>query len=119
MTKALQSKKDLNSLATELNSKVDTAEIKFSGYGRDAISNEAEIVGNLFTLKKDLVTGPLTGNYGVYIVKVIEVTEPASKEDFTTEKMQLQSAFDSRVSNSSYQAIEKAVKIEDNRAKFF
>jgi len=119
MTKAFQSTKDLNSLAKEFNSKVDTADIKFTGYGRTTISNEGEIVGSLFTFKKDQVAGPLTGNYGAYFIKVMEVTEPAPKDNFTSEKMQLQSAFDSRVSNSAYQAIEKVVKIVDSRAKFF
>jgi peptidyl-prolyl cis-trans isomerase D len=119
MTKAYQSTKDLNSLAQQLNAKIDTSDIKFTGYGRTAISNEGEIVGSLFNLKKDQVTGPLTGNYGAYFVEVLEVTEPAPKEDFTVEKMQLQGAFESRVSNSAYQAIEKVVKIQDNRAKFF
>jgi peptidyl-prolyl cis-trans isomerase D len=119
MTKAFQSTKDLNALAQQLNSKVDTAEIKFTGYGRSAISNEGEIVGSLFTMKKDQVAGPLTGNYGAYFVKILNVTEPAKKEDFTVEKTQMHSAFDSRVSNSAYQAIEKVVKIQDNRAKFF
>jgi peptidyl-prolyl cis-trans isomerase D len=119
MTKAYQSTKDLNSLAKQLDAKIDTADIKFSGYGRTAISNEGEIVGNLFNLKKGQVTGPLTGNYGAYFVEVLEVTEPAPMEDFTSVKMQMQSAFESRVANSAYQAIEKVVKIQDNRAKFF
>jgi peptidyl-prolyl cis-trans isomerase D len=119
MTKPFQSNKDLNALAREFNTKIDTADIKFTGYGRSAISNEGEIVGLLFTLKKNQVTGPLTGNYGVYFVDVLEMTEPSAKEDFTSEKMKLQSAFDSRVANSTYEAIEKVVKIQDNRAKFF
>ena len=119
MGKAFESAKDLNALAQKFNSKVDTAEIKFTGYGRTAIANEGEIVGTLFTFKKDQVAGPLTGNYGAYFVKLIEVTEPAPKEDFTVEKMQMKNSFESRVSNSAYQAIEKVVKIQDNRAKFF
>ena len=119
MTKAIQSTKDLNSLAQKFNTKVDTAEIKFTGYGRTAISNEAEIVGTLFTQKKDMVLGPFEGNYGAYFVKITEVTEPSPKEDFTAERMQLLNAFESRVTNSAYQAIEKAAKLRDNRAKFF
>jgi len=119
MTKAIQSTKDLNSLAQKFNAKVDTAEIKFTGYGRTAISNEGEIVGALFTQKKAMVLGPIAGNYGAYFIKILEVTEPSPKEDFTVEKMQLQNAFESRVTNSSYQAIEKAAKVQDNRAKFF
>jgi peptidyl-prolyl cis-trans isomerase D len=119
MTKAIQLTKDLNSLAQQFNSKVDTAEIKFTGYGRTAISNEGEIVGALFTEKKDMVLGPLAGNYGAYFVKILNIIEPSPKEDFTVEKMQLQNAFESRVTNSSYQAIEKAAKVQDNRAKFF
>jgi peptidyl-prolyl cis-trans isomerase D len=119
MTKAFQSKKDLNSLAGVFTARVDTAEIKFSGYGRSSIANEGEIVGSLFTAKKGQLLGPLTGNYGDYFVNVLDITEPPAKEDFTTEKMKMLSAFESRVTNSSYQAIEKVVKIQDNRAKFF
>jgi peptidyl-prolyl cis-trans isomerase D len=119
MTKASGSVKDLNILAQKLNSKVDTAEIKFTGYGRTSIANEGEIVGSLFTYKKDQVAGPLTGNYGAYFVKLIEITEPSAKEDFTVEKQQMMSAFESRVANSAYQAIEKVMKVQDNRAKFF
>ena len=119
MKKAFGSKKDLPSLAAEFNAKIDTSDIKFSGYGRTSISNEGEIVGSLFTLKKDVVMGPLTGNYGAYFVEITAITEAAPKEDFTVEKMQLMNAFESRASNSAYQAIEKVVKIQDNRAKFF
>ena len=119
MTKALQSTKDLSALAKQLDAKVDTTDIKFTGYGRTAIANEGEIVGSMFTLKKDQVTGPLIGNYGAYFVKVIDITEPAPKEDFTMEKMQMQNAFESRVTSAAYQAIEKTAVIKDNRAKFF
>jgi len=47
------------------------------------------------------------------------MTEPSPKEDFTMEKMQMQNAFESRVTSAAYQAIEKTAVIKDNRAKFF
>jgi hypothetical protein len=52
-------------------------------------------------------------------VKVVDITEPPAREDFIMEKMQMQSAFESRVSTGVYQAIEKASEIKDNRALFF
>jgi peptidyl-prolyl cis-trans isomerase D len=119
MSKAFKTTKDLNGLASQLNAKIDTVDIKFSGYGRTALANEGEIVGQLFTVKKGEVVGPFTGLYGAYFVDLVEVTEPAPKEDFTSERMQIMNVFSSRVSNSAYQAIEKAMKIEDNRVKFF
>jgi hypothetical protein len=116
--KTFQSNKDLATFAKENNVRVDTTDIKFSGYGRTAIANEAEIVGKLFTLAKDQPLGPLTGNYGLYFVKIIDIIEPAKKEDFYMEKMQMQGAFSSRA-GGAYNAIEKTAEINDNRALFF
>jgi peptidyl-prolyl cis-trans isomerase D len=119
LNKSFQTKKDLTLLATEFGAKVDTTDIKFTGYGRSAIANEGEIVGELYTVQKEVLLGPLVGNYGLYLAKVIDIVEPAKKEDFTMERMQMINAFGSRVANGAYPAIEKNFKVTDNRARFF
>jgi peptidyl-prolyl cis-trans isomerase D len=119
MTKAYTPGKDLYALAVEFNAKVDTTNITFTGYGRVAIANEGEIVGNLFTLKTGIVSGPLIGNYGAYYVIVDKVSDVPKKEDFTNEKSQLRSEFEGRVANSTFTTLQKTAKIKDNRSKFF
>jgi peptidyl-prolyl cis-trans isomerase D len=119
MKKALTPGKDLYALAAEFGAKVDTTNIAFSGYGRVAIANEGEVVGRLFTLKPGVVSGPLTGNYGAYFVIVDQVSEVPKKTDFNSEKSQLRSEFETRVTNTTFVTLQKDAKIVDNRAKFF
>lgn len=111
--------KDIAAIASQFNTKIDTAMITFSGYGRSNISRELEIVGKLFNAKKGEFQGPLTGNYGVYCVKIEDIIEPAAKEDYTMEMMQQMQNFSSRVSNSAYSTLEKKAKITDNRMLFY
>ena len=75
-------------------------------------------MGQLFTMAKDQPAGPFTGNYGLYFVKILDITEPPQKEDFYMEKMQMQSSFGGRA-GSAFNAIEKTSEINDNRALFF
>jgi len=119
MTKAYATTKDINALAAQFGSKVDTTVITFLGYSRSALGRENEIIGKLFTLPKGQLTGPLTGNFGAYFVIVDEVTEPATKEDFTMEKMQEKQQFEQRVSSFMYPALQKSAKIVDSRLRFY
>ncbi|MCX6304199.1 MAG: SurA N-terminal domain-containing protein [Bacteroidetes bacterium] len=119
MTKELAGTKDFVALSAKLGTKLDTAMVTFSGMGRSSISKEPELVGKLFTSKKGDVLGPLTGNYGVYVVCISDVVEAPAKEDFTFEKMQQMQNFNQRVTGNMYTALEKTAKIVDNRLKFY
>jgi hypothetical protein len=119
MKKVSSGNKDIAAIAAQLNAKVDTSTVTFSGFGRSNIGREMEIVGQLFTAKKGDFLGPLTGNYGAYCVVINDISEPPAKEDFTMEKMQQIQNFSSRVTNSMYSALEKTAKITDNRLMFY
>jgi peptidyl-prolyl cis-trans isomerase D len=119
MQKAVAGTKDLTALAAQFGAKIDTAMVTFSGFGRSNIGRELEIVGQLFNAKKGSFLGPLTGNYGAYVVVIEDIVEPPAKEDFMFEKMQQMQNFSSRVTNNSYTALEKNAKITDNRLMFY
>ncbi|MCK9423795.1 MAG: SurA N-terminal domain-containing protein [Bacteroidales bacterium] len=119
MKQPIAASKEINTLATKLDTKVDTTVLTFSGFSRSAIGREMDLIGPIFTYKKGESVGPLTGNYGAYYLTVDEINEPPAKEDFTSEKTQQAQAFTQRVTSSLFKAIEKTAKITDNRLRFY
>ncbi|MEI6454882.1 MAG: peptidylprolyl isomerase [bacterium] len=110
---------DINALGAKFNTKVDTLIFAFIGNNRSALAREGGLMGSIFTYKKGEIVGPLTGNYGAFYLIVDEVTEPAAKEDFTLEMNRTSQAFQGRVMNSLYGALQKTATIVDNRIRFY
>jgi peptidyl-prolyl cis-trans isomerase D len=119
LTNAMKTTQDINALASQFNAKVDTAMVTFAGQGRTAITREGKIVGELFTLKPNVLSGPLQGNFGAYVVIIDQVTDATPKEDFTYENNQAQQMFTGRVGSSLYDALKNAAKVEDSRIRFY
>ena len=119
LTNAMKTVKDLNQLAMQFKSKVDTINLTFGGFNNSAIGREPEIVGQLFTVKQGELTGPLKGKYGTYVVIIDNINKVPEKQDFTMERMQTLSGFENRASGLIYETIKKAGKIKDNRKNFF
>jgi peptidyl-prolyl cis-trans isomerase D len=119
LTKAMKTVKDLNQLAMQFKSKVDTINLTFGGFNNSAIGREPEIVGQLFTCKQGELTGPLKGKYGTYVVIIDNINTVPEKQDFTMERMQQLSGFENRASGLIFETIKKAGKIKDNRKNFF
>ncbi|MCK9218907.1 MAG: SurA N-terminal domain-containing protein [Bacteroidales bacterium] len=111
--------KELNALAAKLNTKVDTTLLTFSGYNQSMISREMDVVGKIFTMKKGIPEGPLTGRSGSYYVIIDDVVDAPAKEDFSYERAQELQSFNQRIISSLYPALEKTAKITDNRLKFY
>ena len=119
MKQTMTTTKDITQLGAKLNAKIDTSMVTLSGYGRSSIGREMEIVGQLFSMKKGELLGPLTGNYGAYFVVISDIVEAPAKEDFTFENMQQMQNFNQRATGAIYPALEKSAKITDNRMKFY
>jgi peptidyl-prolyl cis-trans isomerase D len=119
MTKAMAANKDINVLASQFNSKVDTTVLTFAGFSRTALGREPEVTGKIFTLPKGALQGPVSGNFGAYFVIIDDIIEAPAKEDYTYEKMQLHQGFDSRVNSQLFTTIEQAATIKDNRQLFY
>jgi len=119
ITNMMKNTKDITALATRLNAKLDTSLVTFSGYNQSSIGRENEVVGQLFHKKKGELVGPLTGNFGAYVVYLEDVIDAPMKEDFSYEKMQQYQNFNQRVQGSLFPALEKSAKIVDNRLNFY
>lgn len=119
MAKAFLSTKNIYDLATYVKSKVDTTALTFAGYSRTVLARENEIVGELFTMKKGSVNGPLEGKFGSYFVMIDDIVEPPAREDFSYEKRKMITGFESRSASRAYEALKKTAVIKDDRMRFY
>ena len=83
------------------------------------LERENEIVGELFTLKKGQVNGPLEGKFGSYFVQLDDVVEAPPRDDFFYEKRMMVSQFESKVQSRAYDALKKTAVIKDDRLRFY
>ncbi len=117
----LQNAGDLDATAAQWGVKVDTT---VNAYMLQTyIPNggvEPRVMGTAFALAKDAVSAPITGNTGVYLVRVIKekptLTMPS---DMTMFRTQMASAAESGVKINFMRGLKKAAKVVDNRSKFF
>lgn len=111
----------LDQLAQKVDSAVvDTLDfVSFATYSLPAFGPEPAIIGTLFTLKKGVMSDPLEGKAGVFVIQVDEFKEAPVVTDYTINKNQLIMTFKSRVSYDVYNALERKADVEDNRLLFY
>lgn len=117
---AMGATKDLYGLATKFNAVVDTLDyLTFSSYNFPNFGPEPEVIGALFTLQKNVVSPPLKGTAGVFVINLDQVVEPAATQNYNGIKTQMISYFKSRVSQEVYNAIKDKADVEDNRIFYY
>ena len=109
---------------------------KQSGYGTDASILDANSItlntpsipgvgfdpilsGYFQSVAQGQTSDAISGENGVVVIEVVSKTPATAKEDYTSEKSALLNQTSSRAAGSSFEAIKKAAKIEDNRVKYF
>lgn len=112
---------NLADAAKKANTQVmDASNVTFDNANITGAGNEPEVVAKVYTLKQGQMTAkPLKGQNGVFMVQLVNVTEPG-ETDVATIKNSMQSAYSSRVSSrQAIDALKDNAKIKDNRSKFF
>jgi peptidyl-prolyl cis-trans isomerase D len=111
----------LDALAEKLDSvSVDTLDfITFSSYSIPGYGPEPEILGKLFTLKTNVLSEPLKGKAGVFVIQVDSIIRAPEIKDYKTNITQTLTTFKSRATYDVYNALEKNAVIEDNRILFY
>lgn len=120
------STKDIYQVAAKLNAVVDTVNaLTFSAYNFPNFGPEPELIGTIFTLKKNTLSPAIKGKMAIYQVWIDDMTETAAQINPDMMQMQLASYFRQRVrgdqygQNELYNALKKATKITDNRIYFY
>lgn len=111
---------DLGSLASKLNLPVDSADnISFSAVAIPGAGREPFVIGSAFGLAKEQISAPLEGETGVFVLKVINISEPQPIEDYSGQKLQLGSNYKSRVNYEAFEILKEMADIVDDRGKFY
>jgi peptidyl-prolyl cis-trans isomerase D len=119
LTKAAATTKDLYALASQFKTKVDTTVITMGEASRTQLGRENEVVGKIFSLPKGVVSGPIAGKFGSYMIILDDMIQPSPKEEFAQEKRNMEMMFQSQATSQIFEAIKKAADIKDNRVKFY
>ena len=105
--------KNANTTVSEANS-IHFANPIIPGAGR-----EPKVVGAMFGMKEGVVSEPIAGETGVFVVKVIAKKEAPELPNYATYSNKLQSQFATRVNYQVFESLKNSVEITDNRARFY
>jgi peptidyl-prolyl cis-trans isomerase D len=117
---ASNSTKDIYQVASKLNVPVDTVDqLTFSAYNFPKYGPEPELIGTIFTLKKNELSAPIRGKMAIYEVYLEDISQPQTAANTDMIKMQTMSYFKSRVENDVFKAIKDKTAIVDNRIFYY
>lgn len=120
-TTALASSKTIDDVATKLKLTAEPqASTQFSSYSLQNHGFEPKVLGTLASSKMNVLSKPIAGTNGVYII-IVESTNDQSPApaDYKQQKQQIASQLQGRTDNAVYSAILKKGNVEDKRYRFF
>jgi peptidyl-prolyl cis-trans isomerase D len=96
----------------------EATQINFRSYTIPGVGTEPALVGAASVLKQGLVTGPVKGTNGVYMLVANNVTT-SQGEDIKAVMDRMKTTFQTRGNYEAYEALRKDAKIIDKRYKFY
>ncbi len=111
--------KSLEAYSSTLNLPLQNAEnVVFSAYTIPGVGIEPEVIATATTIKPNVLSKPIAGNNGVFVLQVIS-TDTLGTATIESEQMKLSRDITYRVDYQAYDALKKAADINDERSKFF
>ncbi|MCE5346757.1 MAG: SurA N-terminal domain-containing protein [Bacteroidales bacterium] len=111
--------KSLESIANAMGLTLQEAtQINFRSYTVPGVGTEPALVGAASVAKQGIVSGPVKGTNGVYMLVANNVTNPQG-EDLNLLKERLTTTFQMRGNYEAYEALRKEANIVDKRYKFY
>lgn len=112
--------KTLTDYSSKMNLEIKPAiAATFNSYALPNVGRELNLYGSVFTLKNGETSKPITGEAGVYVLRIDGITEPVATTNYSVARKQAESNYSYRVDVETLDAIKKKANIQDNRAKFF
>jgi peptidyl-prolyl cis-trans isomerase D len=116
---AMESAGDIEGLGVETGLAVQQASnINFSSVTLPGAGIEPKVIAAASVLPPDQLSEPVTGNNGVYVLVVTNVSE-SEPTDLTNVRDRMSSLRESQANFEAYDALRVSANIKDNRAKFF
>jgi peptidyl-prolyl cis-trans isomerase D len=111
---------NLNEIAAEMNSKVDSSNITFSTRNLPGYGIEYKLIGKILTLEEGVSSGPIIGASAVFVVEVKKFTEATPPDNYASSVRLLESRFASRISSNTFiNVLKEDSEIVDNRILFY
>ena len=108
--------KDLGALATQYQSKIDTArQVTFASNYVPQLGQEPKVLGHVFALEQGGTTDAIAGNGGVYVATVINKTPAVPPTDLTQIKNQMNQQARGMVRGRLVTGLRIKADIKDNR----
>ncbi len=109
----------LDELAGKLGRRVQEAsDISFSSVSFSGGGIEPEVVAAATALEPELISQPVKGNNGVYVISVNQVDAPET-DNIEATRNRLSILRQSRAGYEAFEALKEISGIEDNRARFY
>jgi peptidyl-prolyl cis-trans isomerase D len=93
--------------------------VSFAAFSIPSMGREPVVLGTAFAMQKDVLSAPIKGETGVYVIKVTGINEAAPINDFSFYVNQISSNLNNRVSFEVFEALKDKVGVTDNRYKFY
>jgi len=115
----IESATSLNDLSLELGLPVqDASGVSFASLSIPSVGMEPKVIGAVSQLPQGVISQPIHGNNGVFVVVVNNIEESqAGNFQFTKDRLTMMRQ--SRANAEAYQALREAADISDNRGRFF
>lgn len=109
----------LDDVAKKLEKKVYSASnISFNSYNIPSAGMEPKVVAAAVSLDKDVLSAPVEGDYGVFLIQVTNIQQ-TDKTDFYYEKLRLQNAYQMMANSEVYKSLVESADVDDKRANFY
>jgi peptidylprolyl isomerase/peptidyl-prolyl cis-trans isomerase D len=115
----LASATDVASLATATGKTMGVSNMTFSSNNFPGIGNEPKAAGTLHGLPLGILSSPVAGETGVFVLAVSSRDEFADKGNYDEDKELANGAVRNTVQTRLFPALEKQVKITDRRHVFY
>jgi peptidyl-prolyl cis-trans isomerase D len=111
--------KSLDEIAAREGSKVlEAAQVNFRSYSVPGAGVEPALVGAASVAEQNIVSGPVKGNNGVFMLNVNNVVT-ATGEDLKLLRERLTTTYQMRGTYEAYEALKKKANVIDKRYKFY
>jgi peptidyl-prolyl cis-trans isomerase D len=115
--------KTLEELGKELGLQVEPVSgLRFTSSSIGSAGIEPNVVAAAMSLDKGIISNPIIGENGVYVLSVNNITIPAeanSQSTIAVAKNYIERNYAARANYYAYEAIKELAKIKDNRREFY
>lgn len=111
---------DLNTLAETLHTSVNEAlAVNFDAYQFGAAGSEPAVIGKVSVSQPNVLSAPIKGNTGVYVIQVVAQNQNDASFDANFEKQKIESRSAYSFPYMLQQDLRNNIKIEDYRLNFY